>query len=119
MWDDLEQNERRRDLVKSTIIDSSRSARTKQVKEEEDVAFTSKGQQEQHRRKEISKVKCFICGELRHYDTQCPLRKKDKEEKQDQQATSTKIDNLSSRLEEEFSMVIEIPPGERWDDLAL
>ena len=35
------------------------------------------------KKKDLSKVKCFRCGELGHYNTQCPLRKKDKQEKQD------------------------------------
>ena len=89
------------------------------MKEEENVALASNGQREQRRRKDISKVKCFRCGELGHYNTQSPLRKKDKEEKHDQQAASTKIDKLFSRLEEEFSMITDIPPGVRWGDLIL
>ena len=78
------------------------------------MALTSKGQQEQRRRKkDISKVKCFRCGELGHYNTQCPPKKKDKEEKQDHEAASTEIDRLSSRLEEEFAMITDIPLGVR------
>ena len=45
--------------------------------------------------------------------TGCPLRKKDKEEKQDQQVASAEIDRLSSRLEEEFTMITDIPLGVR------
>jgi len=72
----------RQDLVKSTISGRNKSDGMKPVKEEEDVALASKGQQEQRgRKKDISKVKCFRCGELGHYNTHCPLRKKDKEEK--------------------------------------
>jgi len=48
-----------------------------------------------------------------HYTTQCPLRKKDKDEKHDPNATSAKIE------EEDFSMIAEIPPGGRWADLEL
>lgn len=75
----------RRDLVKSTVSGGSNNSGIKKIREEEDVALTSKGHHEQHRmKKDISKIKCFICAELGHYNTQCPLRKKDKEEKKDQ-----------------------------------
>lgn len=117
---DLQQEEMRRDLVKSTISGASSSSGTKQVNKEEDVALASKGQQKQHKRKkDISKIKYFRCGQLGHYNTQCPLIKKDKEEKQDRHAASAEIDKLSSRLEEEFSMIAELPPGVRWGDLEL
>ena len=105
--------------MKSTISGSSSSSGTMEVKEEENATLASKGQQEQHGRKDISKAKCFICSELGHYSTQCPLRKRDKEEKQDQQAASAEIDRLFSRSEEELSMIIDIPPGVRWGDLVL
>lgn len=80
----------------------------------------SQGQGEQRKKKEdLSKVKCFRRGELGHYNTQCPLRKRDKEEKHDQEATSVEINRLSSRMEEEFTMCAYIPLGVRWGDLVL
>jgi len=45
--------------------------------------------------------------------SQCPLKKKDKDEKHDPKVTAVKID------EEEFAMTTEIPPGGRWVDLEL
>lgn len=106
--------------MKSTISGSNNNSGTKQVKEDENVAHASKWQHEQRKRKkDLSKVKCFRCGELGHYNTQCPLRKKDKEEKQDQQVASVEIDRLFSRLEEEFAMITDIPLGVRWGGLVL
>ena len=61
----------------------------KEVKGEENVAPASKGPsqgQGERRKKDLSKVKCFRCGKLVLYSSQCPLKKKDKEEKHDQQA---------------------------------
>lgn len=75
-------------------------------KEEENVAVASKGpnqwQGEKKKKKDLSKVKWFRCGELGHYSTQCPLKKEDKKEKHDQAAGSTKINKLFSRLEEDI-----------------
>lgn len=67
----------------------------------------------------MSKFKCFRCGELGHYNTECPLRKKDKEENQDQQAASSKINRLYSRIEEDFTVFADIPPRVKWGDLVL
>ena len=109
-------------MLKSSISGNNSSG-SKMVKEEENVALTSKGPSqghgEQRKKKDLSKVKCFRCGELNNYSTQCPLKKKGKEEKQDQQAASAEIDRLSSRLEEDFAMFIDILPGLRWGDLVL
>jgi len=83
MWVDFQQEELRRALLKISINGSSSNG-PKVVKEEENVALASKGssqRQGEQRKKDLSKVKCFRCGELGHYNTQCPLRKKDKEEK--------------------------------------
>ena len=47
-----------------------------------------------------------------HYARQCPLKKKDKDEKHDLKAAPPNI-------KEEFAMTTERPPGERWADLEL
>ena len=48
-----------------------------------------------------------------HYATQCPLKKKDKDEKHDTQAATAKIE------EEEFPMIADISLGVHWGDLEL
>lgn len=99
----------RRDLVKCKLDSSSNSSGTKLKEEDENATFTSKEQKEQwNKKKDISKIKCFQCGELGHYTTQCPLKKKDKNEKHDLKVASAHIE------EEEFSMITR-----RWGDIEL
>ena len=43
--------------------------------------------------------------------SQCPLKKKDKDEKHDSKVATVKIER------EEFAMTVEIPLGRRWADL--
>ena len=81
----------RRDLLKCKL-DGNSSSGTKPKEEEENAFLASKGQQEQQRQKDVSKIKCFRCGELGHYATQCPLMKKDKDEKHDQQVATAGIE---------------------------
>ena len=83
MWANLQQEEMRRDLVKSTISGSSSSG-VKIEKEEENASLASKGYQgKQIQKREVSKVKFFRCGNMGHFASQCPLKKKDKDEKHD------------------------------------
>lgn len=49
-----------------------------------------------------------------HYAFQCPLKKKDKEEKRDPKVATIKIEH-----EEELAMIVEIPLGGRWADIEL
>lgn len=64
MWAALRQEEIRR---QSKTGSSSKGIKVKQ--EEEDVALASKGKQEKWKKKVLSKIKCFHCGELGHYAT--------------------------------------------------
>lgn len=48
-----------------------------------------------------------------HYATKCLLRKKNKYEKHNPKVAPTKIE------EEDFTMIVEIPPGGSWDDLEM
>ena len=63
------------------------------------------------KKKGLSKVKCFNCGEMGHFSSRCSMKKKmgDDEKKKGNQAvgvaTSAEIDDLTRRLEEDFAMI--------------
>ena len=112
MWASFQQEEPRRDLLKIHIEDGSSGSKVKK-EEEENTTLASEGQQRQ-KKKDLSKIKCFRFGEMGHYATKCPLKKKDKDEKQDPQAGAAKIE-----AERDCAMLAHIPKGEKWADLEL
>ena len=113
MWSTLQEEELRRDLVNCKLDGSSESG-SKSPEEEENAALASKGQQGQQRQKrDVSKVKCFRCGEMGHFASQCPLNKKDKDEKDNPKVTAVKIE------QDEFAMSAHASPGEKWSDIEL
>ena len=99
MWATLHQEEIRR---QSKTSSSSKGIKVKQ--EEEDVALASEGKQEKQKKKDLSKIKCFHCGELGHYATQCP-RKKGKGE--------------SSEAHDDCAMSAHAPLERKWGDIEL
>ena len=63
LWAALRQEEIRR-LTK--VGSSGKGVRIKK-EEEEDAALASAGKEEKRKKKDLSKVKCFHCGELGHF----------------------------------------------------
>ena len=68
MWAALKQEELRRDLIKANLDKRSSRSGLKPKEKEDNSTLASNGQQgKQRRKKDISKVKCFICGDMGHY----------------------------------------------------
>jgi len=86
LWAMLRQEEIRR-LTKAGS--SSKGVRIKE--EEEDATLASEEKQEKRKKKDLSKVKCFHCGELGHFVNQCP-RKKSKGEAFETKAALARVE---------------------------
>lgn len=72
--------------------------------------------------KDLSKVKCFNCGEMGHFSSRCLMKKKGDDEKKKGKhvvgvATSAEICALTKRLEEEdFAMISHFQQGTTYED---
>lgn len=97
MWATLRQEEIRRETKTGS---NNKGIRIKK-EEEVDVALASEGKQENQKKKELSKVKCFHYGEPRHYTTEC-LRKKRKGE-------ASKTNAMLASSEKEWRQRMSVP----------
>jgi len=88
------------------------------IKEEEvDAALASEGKQEKRKKKDLSKVKCFHCGELGHYATQYP-RKKSKGEASKTKALPTRA-KKEVEIDDHCAMSAHTPLEWKWGDIEL
>jgi len=92
-WAALRQEEIRR---LSKAGSSGKGIRIKK-EEEEDVALTSEGKQKKRKKKDLSKVKCFKCGELGHYASQCPRKKSKGEASETKGAPARAVEGIGNR----------------------
>ena len=113
LWDDCIQNEIRKNHL----------GEAKQVEEDDNVALLARGKKgrakkqasnsggkikgkgkQQNKEKEYSKVKCWNCQKLGHYDVVCP-EKMNKKGKDKPMAASAKIERFTERFDQEFGFI--------------
>ena len=113
MWATLHQEEIKR---LSKAGSSGMGIRIKK-EEEVDAAVASEGKQEKRKKKDLSKVKCFHCGELSHYATKCP-RKKSKGEPSETKAAPIRAEK-EVFTDDDYAMSAHAPLEQKWRDIKL
>lgn len=81
-----------------------------------DATLASKGKQEK-RKEDLSKVKCFYCGELGHYVNHCP-RKKSKGEVSETKVAPARAEK-EVETDDDCAMSAHTPLAQKWGDIEL
>ena len=93
---------------------SGGSGKAKVKEEEEDTTLASREKKQQGmKKKDLSKVRCFNCGDLGHFVSSCP-KKKDKGSS-DSKAAAAKDDGS----DDDATMSAHVPREKRWGDMDL
>ena len=85
------------------------STGSSKVKEEGEDATLASKKQKGKRKRDLLKIKCFRCGELGHFTTNCPLRKKDKEASSSKAAAAQEDDGS----DDDVAMSAHVPREKR------
>ena len=97
LWDDFTQEETR---------EGSQSSGQKTDRVDENVALASKSKKKENFRRDLSRVRCYCCNQLGHLASQCPERKKKKKGQEGPNtATTTAMEDFSSKFDMDFSLV--------------
>ena len=81
--------------------------------EEEDATLASREKKQGKKKKDLSKVRCFDCGDLGHFTSSCP-KKKDKGAS-DSKAASANDDGF----DDDGAMSVHAPREKRWGDMDI
>ena len=115
-WDKMWASLRLEEIKRQSKMGSS-SKGIKFKKEEEDVALTYEGKQEKRKKKDLPKIKCFHCGEMGHYATQCP-RKKSKGESSETKAAPA-LAEKEVLTDDDCVMSAHLPLERKWGDIEM
>jgi len=111
LWAALRQEEIRR------VSKAGSSRKGVRIKEEEEDAVLASTGKEKRKKKVLSKVKCFHCGELGHYANQYP-RKKSKGEASETKVAPAKAEK-EVETDDDCAMSAHAPREKRWGDIEL
>ena len=81
------------------------------------MTLASEGKQEKWKKKDLSKIKCFHCGDMDHYATQCP-RKKNKGESSETKAAPARAEK-GVLTNDDCAMSAHTPLERKWGDIEL
>ena len=111
MWTILRQEDIRR-ITKKSHSGASGLARVKKEKEE-NTTLASREKKQGKKNKDLSKVRCFNCGDLGHFASSCP--KKNNKGASDSKAAAANEDGS----DDDAAMSDHAPQEKRWGDIDI